>query len=134
MSSTAVTDFLDAPRVLRWSRGMVTREVAAASLRITTDADASDVALVVAMGLPDRAGEHRRDPSFEVSRVGQPDAFPRGPGRTTNPTDFGSLMDDLEATVFGRLSDETWFYPGHGDDSTLGKERGSIPEWRARGW
>jgi glyoxylase-like metal-dependent hydrolase (beta-lactamase superfamily II) len=60
--------------------------------------------------------------------------FPGGPGRTTNPKDFGSLMDDLEAKVFGRLPDETWFYPGHGKDSTLGKERGSIPEWRARGW
>jgi hypothetical protein len=43
-------------------------------------------------------------------------------------------MDDLEAKVFGRLPDDTWFYPGHGNDSTLGNERGSIPEWRARGW
>jgi len=60
--------------------------------------------------------------------------FPGGPGRTTNPTDFGSLMDDLEAKVFGRLPDETWFYPGHGKDSTLGTERPAIPEWRARGW
>jgi glyoxylase-like metal-dependent hydrolase (beta-lactamase superfamily II) len=60
--------------------------------------------------------------------------FPGGPGRTTNPTDFASVMDDLEAKVFGRLPDETWFYPGHGNDSTLGAERGSIPEWRARGW
>jgi glyoxylase-like metal-dependent hydrolase (beta-lactamase superfamily II) len=60
--------------------------------------------------------------------------FPGGPGRTTNPEDFGSLMDDLEARVFGKLPDETWFYPGHGKDSTLGNERLSIPEWRARGW
>jgi glyoxylase-like metal-dependent hydrolase (beta-lactamase superfamily II) len=60
--------------------------------------------------------------------------FPGGPGRTTNPTDFGTLMDDLEAKVFGRLPDETWFYPGHGKDSTLGAERPAIPEWRARGW
>jgi glyoxylase-like metal-dependent hydrolase (beta-lactamase superfamily II) len=60
--------------------------------------------------------------------------FPGGPGRTTSPEDFASLMDDLEARVFGELPDETWFYPGHGDDSTLGAERNSIPEWRARGW
>ncbi|HET6153622.1 MAG TPA: MBL fold metallo-hydrolase [Marmoricola sp.] len=60
--------------------------------------------------------------------------FPGGPGMTTNPTDFTSLMDDLEERVFGRLPDETWFYPGHGNDSTLGAERASIPEWRARGW
>jgi len=60
--------------------------------------------------------------------------FPGGPGRTTNPTDFDSLMTDLETKVFGRLPDETWFYPGHGRDSSLGKERPAIPEWRARGW
>jgi len=60
--------------------------------------------------------------------------FPGGPGRTTNPTDFTSLMDDLEARVFADLADETWFYPGHGDDSTLGAERPHLPEWRERGW
>ncbi len=48
--------------------------------------------------------------------------FPGGPGRTTNPTDFTSLMDDLESRVFDQLPDETWFYPGHGKDSTLGAE------------
>jgi glyoxylase-like metal-dependent hydrolase (beta-lactamase superfamily II) len=60
--------------------------------------------------------------------------FPGGPGKTAGPTEFGSLMDDLETRVFGELPDETWVYPGHGDDTTLGKERPSLPEWRARGW
>jgi glyoxylase-like metal-dependent hydrolase (beta-lactamase superfamily II) len=60
--------------------------------------------------------------------------FPGGPGRTTNPRDFTRLMDDLETKIFGRLPDDTWFYPGHGNDSTLGKERPAVPEWRARGW
>jgi glyoxylase-like metal-dependent hydrolase (beta-lactamase superfamily II) len=60
--------------------------------------------------------------------------FPGGPGRTTNPTDFGALMGDLEEKIFERLPDETWFYPGHGNDSTLGNERPAIPQWRARGW
>lgn len=60
--------------------------------------------------------------------------FPGGPGRTTSPEDFTSLMDDLESRVFGELPDETWVYPGHGDDTTLGAERPSVPEWRARGW
>ena len=32
-------------------------------------------------------------------------------------------MDDLESRVFGELPDDTWFYPGRGDDSTLGEER-----------
>ena len=60
--------------------------------------------------------------------------FPGGPGRTTTPADFTSLMDDLEAKVFGVLPDDTWFYPGHGDDSTLGAERPHLDEWRTRGW
>jgi glyoxylase-like metal-dependent hydrolase (beta-lactamase superfamily II) len=60
--------------------------------------------------------------------------FPGGPGRTTNPSDFTSLMDDLEERIFGRLDDDTWFYPGHGKDSTLGAERPHLEEWRARGW
>jgi glyoxylase-like metal-dependent hydrolase (beta-lactamase superfamily II) len=60
--------------------------------------------------------------------------FPGGPGKTAGPAEFTSLMDDLEAKVFARLPDDTWFYPGHGNDSTLGAERASIPQWRARGW
>ena len=60
--------------------------------------------------------------------------FPGGPGRTTSPQDFTSLMDDLEERVFGTLPDETWVYPGHGDDTTLGVERPSLAEWRERGW
>ena len=42
-------------------------------------------------------------------------------------------MDDLEERIFGQLDDATWFYPGHGKDSTPGAERSQIPEWRARG-
>ncbi len=60
--------------------------------------------------------------------------FPGGPGKTSSPADFSSLMDDLEAKVFGTLPDETWFYPGHGNDGTLGAERRALPEWRQRGW
>jgi len=60
--------------------------------------------------------------------------FPGGPGRTTDPDEFASLMGDLETKIFGPLPDATWVYPGHGKDTTLGAERPSIPEWRARGW
>ena len=60
--------------------------------------------------------------------------FPGGPGRTTNPTDFDSLMTDLETKVFARLGDDTWVYPGHGNDTDLGAERSHLGEWRARGW
>jgi glyoxylase-like metal-dependent hydrolase (beta-lactamase superfamily II) len=60
--------------------------------------------------------------------------FPGGVGKTRSAEDFASLIDDIESKVFGRLPDETWFYPGHGDDSTLGAERPHLAEWRARGW
>jgi glyoxylase-like metal-dependent hydrolase (beta-lactamase superfamily II) len=61
--------------------------------------------------------------------------FPGGVGNTRgNATNFESLINDVEHKLFDRLPDDTWFYPGHGKDSTLGAERPSLPEWRARGW
>jgi glyoxylase-like metal-dependent hydrolase (beta-lactamase superfamily II) len=60
--------------------------------------------------------------------------FPGGPGKTNGPAEFEQLIGDLETRVFGDLLDVTWVYPGHGDDTTLGKERASIPEWKARGF
>jgi glyoxylase-like metal-dependent hydrolase (beta-lactamase superfamily II) len=43
-------------------------------------------------------------------------------------------MDGLKTKVFDVLPDETWVYPGHGNDTTLGTERPHLAEWRARGW
>jgi glyoxylase-like metal-dependent hydrolase (beta-lactamase superfamily II) len=60
--------------------------------------------------------------------------FPGGVGRTTSPEDFASLIDDVEHKLFDRLPDETWVYPGHGKDTTLGAERSQLGEWRERGW
>lgn len=60
--------------------------------------------------------------------------FPGGPGKTGSPADFTSLMDDLEARVFGVLPDSTVVYPGHGRDTNLGIERPHLTEWRQRGW
>ncbi len=61
--------------------------------------------------------------------------FPGGPGNTHGDPDcFDELMTGLEERIFGSLPDETWVYPGHGDDTTLGEERPHIAEWRARGW
>jgi len=75
-----------------------------------------------------------RDPSGFPHLFTGDSLFPGGPGRTTGGSDFDSLMADLQAKVFDKLPDETWFYPGHGRDSTLGTERPSLPEWRARRW
>jgi len=60
--------------------------------------------------------------------------FPGGPGRTTQPDEFDSLMGDLESRVFARYGDDTIIYPGHGDDTNLGNERPHLAEWRERGW
>jgi glyoxylase-like metal-dependent hydrolase (beta-lactamase superfamily II) len=75
-----------------------------------------------------------RDPGEHPHLFTGDSLFPGGPGKTTSPGDFRSLMDDLETKVFDRLPDDTWFYPGHGKDSTLGAERPSVSEWRVRGW
>jgi glyoxylase-like metal-dependent hydrolase (beta-lactamase superfamily II) len=61
--------------------------------------------------------------------------FPGGVGNTFGDADaFSSLIRDVSTKIFDRLPDETWFYPGHGDDSTLGAERPHLDEWRGRGW
>ncbi|MFH9422578.1 MBL fold metallo-hydrolase [Streptomyces sp. NPDC017529] len=61
--------------------------------------------------------------------------FPGGVGNTwDDPERFASLLDDVSAKLFDRLPDETWVYPGHGSDTTLGAERPHLAEWRERGW
>lgn len=61
--------------------------------------------------------------------------FPGGVGNTwKDPDAFTSLLHDVETKLFDVLPDETWVYPGHGKDTTLGDERPQLPEWRARGW
>ncbi|MEI2775838.1 MAG: MBL fold metallo-hydrolase [Tetrasphaera sp.] len=61
--------------------------------------------------------------------------FPGGVGNTKMPgQSFESLYADVVARVFGVYDDDTWFYPGHGADSTIGAERPNLDEWRARGW
>jgi glyoxylase-like metal-dependent hydrolase (beta-lactamase superfamily II) len=59
--------------------------------------------------------------------------FPGGVGKST-PETFPQLIDDVEHRLFDELPDETWVYPGHGKDTTLGAERPALAEWRARGW
>ncbi|MFI9718855.1 MBL fold metallo-hydrolase [Streptomyces sp. NPDC052396] len=61
--------------------------------------------------------------------------FPGGVGNThQDPAAFASLIDDVESKLFAQLPDETWVYPGHGNDTTLGTERPHLTEWRERGW
>ena len=74
-----------------------------------------------------------RDPTGYPHLFTGDSLFPGGVGKTT-PETFPRLIDDVEDKLFGALPDDTWVYPGHGDDTTLGAERPSLPEWRARGW
>jgi glyoxylase-like metal-dependent hydrolase (beta-lactamase superfamily II) len=61
--------------------------------------------------------------------------FPGGVGNTQgDAARFTTLIDDVSTKIFGTLPDDTWFYPGHGNDSTLGVERPHVDEWRERGW
>ncbi|MBW4702227.1 MBL fold metallo-hydrolase [Micromonospora sp. RL09-050-HVF-A] len=76
-----------------------------------------------------------RDPAGTPHLFTGDSLFPGGVGNTDrDPQRFGQLIDDVEHKLFDRLPDDTWFYPGHGADSTLGAERASLPQWRARGW
>jgi glyoxylase-like metal-dependent hydrolase (beta-lactamase superfamily II) len=75
-----------------------------------------------------------RDPAGTPHLFTGDSLFPGGVGKTNSPADFTSLLDDVEARVFGALPDDTWFYPGHGNDSTLGTQRPALPDWRTRGW
>ncbi len=60
--------------------------------------------------------------------------FPGGVGNTQkDPERFANLIDDVETRLFGTLPDDTWVYPGHGKDTTIGAERPHLGEWRARG-
>ena len=74
------------------------------------------------------------DPDGIVHLFSGDSLFPGGVGRTWAPDDFIQLIDDIEQKIFKQFDDSTWFYPGHGNDSTLGAERPHISEWRARGW
>lgn len=61
--------------------------------------------------------------------------FPGGVGNTHGEPDrFAALLDDVTTRIFDRYRDDTWVYPGHGVDTTLGTERPHLGDWRDRGW
>ncbi|HEV2685707.1 MAG TPA: MBL fold metallo-hydrolase, partial [Actinomycetota bacterium] len=59
--------------------------------------------------------------------------FPAGPGGTDgNTARFQQVMQSLDRLF--ELPDDTRICPGHGVDSTIGRERPYVESWRARGW
>ncbi|MDQ3985259.1 MAG: MBL fold metallo-hydrolase [Actinomycetota bacterium] len=60
--------------------------------------------------------------------------FPGGPGNTQGDSDlFETIIGSVRDKLFV-LPDETVVYPGHGADTTIGKERPQLQEWIDRGW
>ena len=61
--------------------------------------------------------------------------FPGGPGATRFPeSDFDAIIRSIDERLFSRLDADTIVMPGHGDDTTIGKERPHLQEWADRGW
>lgn len=75
-----------------------------------------------------------RDPMGHEHLFSGDALFPGGVGKTTTPQDFDTLLTGVTAKAFDQLSDLTWVYPGHGNDTTLGRERPHLAEWKQRGW
>ncbi|MFF5791184.1 MBL fold metallo-hydrolase [Paeniglutamicibacter sp. NPDC012692] len=76
-----------------------------------------------------------RDSSGTILIFSGDSLFPGGVGNTGNdPQRFTSLLDDVTERLFGQYPDESIVLTGHGDSTTLGKERPHLDEWRSRGW
>lgn len=73
------------------------------------------------------------DPAGHPHLITGDSLFPGGVGKTTSET-FPQLLADVRTRLFDRLPDETWVYPGHGRDTTLGAERPHLRDWQERGW
>jgi glyoxylase-like metal-dependent hydrolase (beta-lactamase superfamily II) len=59
--------------------------------------------------------------------------FPGGPGNTEgSPTAFDQIMRSVDRLF--ELPDDTRVCPGHGLDTTIGRERRYLEVWRTRGW
>ena len=60
--------------------------------------------------------------------------FPGGPGATQfEGGDFSTIIDSIDTKLF-RFPDHTIVLPGHGVDTTIGRERPHLREWVDRGW
>jgi glyoxylase-like metal-dependent hydrolase (beta-lactamase superfamily II) len=59
--------------------------------------------------------------------------FIGGPGRTSSPSDFEITIKTLQTIVF-TWSDDTLFFPGHGDYGRIGDERIKFESFLKRGW
>ena len=60
--------------------------------------------------------------------------FPGGPGNTSfEGGDFDAIIESIDTKLF-TFPAETILRPGHGVDTTVGRERPHLQEWVDRGW
>ena len=59
--------------------------------------------------------------------------FPGGPGNTKFGGDFATIIDSIDNKLF-TFPANTVVLPGHGVDTTIGRERPHLQEWVNRGW
>jgi hypothetical protein len=84
---------------------------------------------------PRSVNQQARIATRQLLRRERPSGFPGGCGQHSRQRrELHLVHQRRRAQAVRPPADETWFYPGHGKDSTLGTERPAIPEWRARGW
>ncbi len=61
--------------------------------------------------------------------------FPGGPGATKLPGgNFAQIIRSIDERLFSPLPADTIVMPGHGADTTIGRERPHLQEWVDRGW
>ncbi|MFN0091934.1 MAG: MBL fold metallo-hydrolase [Acidimicrobiales bacterium] len=61
--------------------------------------------------------------------------FPGGPGATAHKLgDFDTIIRSIDNRIFSKLDPTTLVLPGHGKDTTLGREMPHLQEWVDRGW
>lgn len=60
--------------------------------------------------------------------------FNGGPGRTLHQQGYEAILRSLEQQLFGLLPDDTQVCTGHGDSTSLGRERPHLGEWRDAGF
>jgi glyoxylase-like metal-dependent hydrolase (beta-lactamase superfamily II) len=61
--------------------------------------------------------------------------FPGGPGNTSLPGgDFETIIRSIDTRIFSKFDPATLVLPGHGPDTTVGRELPHLQEWVERGW
>jgi glyoxylase-like metal-dependent hydrolase (beta-lactamase superfamily II) len=61
--------------------------------------------------------------------------FPGGPGATKFPgSSFEQIIESIDGRLFAKLDATTIVMPGHGNDTTIARERPRLQEWVDRGW